>query len=75
MTARKPGASYDSLLMSRTAVLQALDIGDTTLDALITRGELAKVKIGKRALVTRASFDAYVARLIEDAEKRAAATA
>ena len=38
-------------------------IGNTTIYDLIKRGELVKVKIGRRGFVTSESLDAYVDRL------------
>ena len=72
MTERKPGAAEDSLVVSRRYVMEALDIGDTTLDYLCATGELVKLKIGKRALITRDSFTAYVERLRAEAAQRQA---
>lgn len=41
------------------------NLGRTKVYALIKDGELATVKIGRRAFVTRRSTDAYVERLLE----------
>ena len=67
MTTRKPGASPDSVLVSRQHCMQKLDIGETTLDGLIADGELVRVKIGRRALVTRGSLNEYIERIIAQA--------
>jgi excisionase family DNA binding protein len=61
-------ASDKSLLVSRATVMEALDISNGTLETLVASGDLVKVKIGRRALITRASLDAYVERIIADAE-------
>jgi hypothetical protein len=55
------------LLMSREDVCRVLSIRPSKRDQLIASGELVKVKIGSRALVTVASVQAYVDRLIEEA--------
>lgn len=39
------------------------DIGHTTLYALVNRGEIVKVNIGRRGLITTESLEAYVDRL------------
>jgi hypothetical protein len=49
-------------------------IGSTLFEELIASGEIVKVKIGRRSFVTRASVEAYVARLVDGSESRTAAT-
>ena len=49
---------------------QALDVSKSTIKRLISDGELVKVTIGRRALVSVASIEAfYVHRLEEAAAK------
>lgn len=42
---------------------RALGVGRTTIYQLISSGELVRVKIGNRAVVTATSMRAFVARL------------
>lgn len=42
-------------------------IGHSTLYDLVNRGEIVKVNVGRRGFITRASIDAYVARLTDEA--------
>lgn len=39
------------------------NIGHTTLYELVNRGEIVKVKIGRRGLITSESLEAYMDRL------------
>jgi excisionase family DNA binding protein len=50
----------DRLLYSYDEVTQQLNIGRTTLYMLIDTGQLVKVTIGRRALITAESVAAYV---------------
>lgn len=43
------------------------NIGHSKLYDLVNRGELVKVNVGRRGFITRASIDAYVARLTDEA--------
>jgi hypothetical protein len=54
--------------MSMSGVLDTLGIGATKRDELIASGDLVKVKIGRRAFVTTASVNAYVDRLVDEAQ-------
>lgn len=51
------------LLISVNEALHKLGIGRTTLYSLIDQGELEQVHIGRRALITTKSIEAYVSRL------------
>jgi len=42
-------------------------ISKPTVYSLVSRGELVKVKIGRRGLITTASLDAYIQRITEEA--------
>ena len=52
------------ILLDYMEAADQLSVGRTTIYGLIERGELKTVKIGRRALVTRESLEAYVARLL-----------
>ncbi|MGQ9349731.1 helix-turn-helix domain-containing protein [Mycolicibacterium gilvum] len=43
------------------------NIGHTKLYELVNAGEIVKVNVGRRGFITRASIDAYVARLTNEA--------
>jgi hypothetical protein len=49
-------------------------IGHTTLYALVKRGEIVKVNIGRRGFITSESLEAYVDRLSAGAEREDAAS-
>jgi excisionase family DNA binding protein len=50
----------DRLLYHYDEVMHQLNIGRTTLYTLIDSGQLVKVSIGRRALITAESLTAYV---------------
>lgn len=50
----------DPLLYSYAEVMQQLCVGLTTVYKLIDTGQLKRVTIGRRALVTAESLEAYV---------------
>lgn len=57
-----------ALLVPIPASCQALGgISRTTLYELVDNGDLVRVNIGRRALITQASLDAYVDRLSQTA--------
>jgi excisionase family DNA binding protein len=51
------------LLLSMEAFQHALSVGRTTVYALVAKGEVETVHIGRRCLVTADSLAAYVDRL------------
>lgn len=53
----------DRMLYPLDEVMHKLGIGRTTLYELIDSGELCRVNIGRRALITAESLVAYVDRL------------
>ena len=53
------------LLLDYMEAAEKLSVGRTTIYSLTERGELKTVKIGRRALITADSLDAYVQRLTE----------
>lgn len=50
----------DRMLYSYDEVTQQLNIGRSTMYGLIDTGQLVKVTIGRRALITAESLTAYV---------------
>jgi excisionase family DNA binding protein len=50
----------DPLLYSYANTMQQLSIGLTTLYKLIDTGQLTRVHIGRRSLITAESLEAYV---------------
>jgi excisionase family DNA binding protein len=50
----------DRMLYGYDEVMHQLNIGRTTLYVLIDTGQLARVNIGRRALITAESLTAYV---------------
>ena len=49
------------LLYSRREAIDILGIGLTTLDTLLREGDLTRIKIGRRSLVTNESIRRYIA--------------
>ncbi len=60
------------LLNSIETVCDRLEIGRTSLYALIKAGDLKLIKIGSKSLITEESILAYVDRLITAPAKEAA---
>lgn len=58
----------DRMLYGYDEVLHQLNIGRTTLYLLIDTGQLQKVSIGRRALITAESLEAYVNSLKDSAK-------
>jgi excisionase family DNA binding protein len=58
-----PYESEKPLLLSMEASQHALSVGRTTLYALVAKGEVETVHIGRRCLVRADSLAAYVDRL------------
>jgi len=50
----------DGRLYSVTEVLETLQVGPTTLYALLRRGDLPRVKIGRRTFVPAHGLEAYI---------------
>lgn len=61
------GQDGGSLIVSMASAEKVLGIGTTLLYALVNRGELTRVKIGRRSFITRKSLDDYFDRLIAPA--------
>jgi hypothetical protein len=57
----------ERLLVSIPDAINMFEISHSMLYKLIRQGELKRAHIGRRAFITRASIDAYVARLTEAA--------
>lgn len=55
----------DVALLSMADAGRILAVGRSQLYQMIGRGQIVGVRIGRRRLVTRASVDAYVARLVD----------
>lgn len=53
----------EPLLVSIADVCQILGLSRTTIDKLINESQLQRVKIGRRALITRESIDTYIDKL------------
>jgi predicted DNA-binding transcriptional regulator AlpA len=53
--------------------MKLLPVGQTTFYGLMSSGAITRVKIGRRAFITRASIDAYIDRLTAAAESDGAA--
>ena len=53
------------LLLDYMSAADKISVGRTTIYGLVERGELKTVKIGRRALITAESLEAYVQRLTE----------
>lgn len=49
-----------ALLVDQDEAARLLGVGRTTIWRMVKRHDLDQVNIGRRALVTRASIDAYV---------------
>lgn len=56
-----------TVLVSQVEAARLLGVERTTIWRMCRRGELAKVCIGRRALITRASIDAFVAAHVQPA--------
>ena len=56
-------AQTEALLLSIPATAAALGIGRATVYELFARGDLKRVKVGRRALVRRTDIERYVAAL------------
>lgn len=54
------------MFISRQDVAVGLDCSLDTVDRLIASGQLDSVKDGRRRKIVRASYDAHVARLLEE---------
>ena len=69
---RKPvvTAGVIEKLLAIPEVKERLAIGRTKVLELIEEGRLQKVKIGRRALVTRSSVDRYIVEIIEEARAK-----
>jgi excisionase family DNA binding protein len=52
------------LLLSVNETAARLSIGRTKLYQLVARGELQLVKIGSKSLITHASLQAFVAKIV-----------
>jgi excisionase family DNA binding protein len=57
----------ERLLVSIPDAMNLLEISHSMLYKLISQGQLKRTHIGRRAFITRASIDAYMARLTEAA--------
>jgi excisionase family DNA binding protein len=55
------------VLVSQLEAARLLGVERTTIRRMCRRGQLAKVCIGRRALITRASIDAFVAAQVRRA--------
>ncbi len=53
------------VLVSQQEVARLLGVERTTIWRMCRRGELARVHIGRRSLITRASIDAFVASRVQ----------
>ena len=51
--------------MDIPATLRQIPVSRQWIHELVKRGELQRVKIGKRVFITQASIDAYIDRLVE----------
>lgn len=65
-----PATPSQPILLSQADTARLLAVERTTIYRLLRAGELTKVKVGRRALVTRASVDEFVARQIDAAGER-----
>lgn len=53
----------EPLLVSIADVCQILGLSRTTVDKLINESQLQRVKVGRRALITRESIGTYIDKL------------
>jgi len=58
----------EPLLLSQEEVAHRLGIGRTTIWRLVKAGELERVRIGSRTLITTRSIDTYLTRHSSTAE-------
>ena len=49
-----------SILVSQEEAARLLSVERTTIWRMVVRGDLTQVRIGRRALITRASIDGFV---------------
>jgi len=56
--------AVQTLLMTKTEVTHTFRIGMGKLNDMLRKGELPKVKIGRRCLIPTAAVEAYAARII-----------
>ena len=56
------------LLLGYMEAADKISVGRTTIYGLVERGELKTVRIGRRALITAESLEAYVQRLTANAD-------
>lgn len=65
-------STLSRLLLDYEEAGDALNVGRTTIYKLVAAGEITRVKIGKRSLVTADSVRAYVNRLASESTPDAA---
>ncbi len=64
----KETSMSDQLLLTIVEAANQLSMGRTSLYALVMRGDIESVTIGRSRRITRQALDAYVARLVAEQE-------
>ena len=54
-----------TILVSQCEAARLLGVERTTIWRMCVRGELSRVHVGRRALITRESIDAFIASQVE----------